>query len=127
MRLIVSDAVLRPGILSQALPDRLLGGRRDCVEGLSIPFHRPAEQDEALVHQRVHEPGVLLKSFLLAQVFGEVVWATALETDGVEGGGHLAQKLLPAGWEGIGHGASSLSGLLGNSSLMEEERDHAQH
>jgi len=54
------------------------------VEDLAVASERTTEHDEPVVDQRVHEPGMLAKALLLAQVTRPVPRAAALEPDGEE-------------------------------------------
>src|SRR4029453_5655533 len=73
--------VLRPWVLPEPSTERLLGRRVDDVERLLPVGEWAAEQDEALVDQRVHEVRVLRPLELLAHVLRPVPRAAALDTD----------------------------------------------
>ena len=52
------------------------------MQDLALALERPAEQDEALIDERVHELRVLGESVLLAQPAGPVPGTAALECHG---------------------------------------------
>ena len=60
--------VCGPVVLGEPCADRLLGRRVDDVQRLAVALERAAEEDEAVLDERVHEARVLVPAVLLAQV-----------------------------------------------------------
>src|SRR5581483_578041 len=64
-------------VLREPLVDGVLGGRAHDVQHVAAVVERAAEQDEALLDECVHEPGMLVPPLLLAHVTRPVPWPTA--------------------------------------------------
>src|SRR4051794_28217680 len=79
-------AVLVPVVLGKPLLDGLLGGRVDDVKHVAVTLQRPAEQDEPVVDERVHEPSVFVPTLLLAKTARPVPGPTVLESNREEHG-----------------------------------------
>lgn len=60
------------------------------MQDLVLASERPAEEDEPVIHQGVHEARVLVETVLLAKVAGPIPWATAFEANRKEHGPNLA-------------------------------------
>ena len=56
-----------PRILGEPPPDLVLGGGPDYVQDLALECQRTAEQDQAVVHERVHDAPMLLELLLFTQ------------------------------------------------------------
>ena len=54
------------------------------MQGLAVAFERPAEQDEAVVDERVHEVGMLVPGLLLAELARPVPRPAALDPNDAE-------------------------------------------
>ena len=59
------------------------------MEDIALALQRSAEDDEALIDERIHEPRVLLPPVLLAQTARPIPRTSSLQTDREEHGGSL--------------------------------------